>query len=435
VQTYGARGTGTTDDTPALNQAIAAAARTGGIVELPAGIYQVAPQPHPQDPAYAVCVLMRGGVILRGAGVGATTIRLAPHAALPAPSRHISLLLNATINPRAAQLAPDTAMGIEDLTLDGTAPTQDALTHGLVWIRCRAVQHTRVRVRNVYGTAPSGPAETVGFEFQLGAQATYTECEAVTTDGGPSATGFSADRATDLSYVSCLAHGQTVGQGFTHYGCAVLRYLNCYAHSNGGYGFNSEVSEDVRYATCVAGGRADGGGEGPYAAHQPLGNGAAGFFVRGSTVVDLLGCASRFNAGHGLWIAHQAEGVRVVGGAYAANGGWGIAVAAEARGVAISHETALAGNGLGAVQAQADVNAATPFVFDSGWRQAGAAPIALAHGLPDRPRWVTVYGGTAGVPTAEVGVPLYTGAVLASSTHLWAPELSHGQHYRVIALY
>lgn len=435
VQSYGASGDGTSDDTVAINRTITDAARAGGIVYLPTGTYRVAPHLHPADASYAVCVLMRRGVILRGAGMGATTIRLAPHAALPARSSHIYLLLNAGINPLAAHESPDAAMGVEDLTVDGNAQAQHALTHGLVWIRCQDVHHTRVRVSNVYGTAASGPAETFGFEFQLGMQASYVECEAMTADGGPSASGFSADSATGLSYVSCVAHGLGVGQGFTHYGCALLRYLNCHAYGNGGYGFNSEVSEDVRYANCVSGGRADGAGHGALEAHQRLGNGAAGFFVRGSSVVDLTGCSSRYNAGHGLWIAHQADGVRVGGGAYSANGGWGIAVAPESTGVVISHETRLTGNTAGALQAQADVNAASPFLYDSGWVLAGTGPLSVEHGLPERPRSVTVYGGTPAIPASSEAVPVYVGPVFASSTRLAAPHPSSGQYYRFMAMY
>lgn len=435
VQTYGATGTGATDDTAAINAAIADADRAGGgVVYVPPGTYRVAPRPHPLDAAYAVCVLMRGGVLLRGAGMGATTIRLADNAPLPGGSARIYLLLNAGINPASSRTSPDEQMLVEDITFDGNARHQAALTHGIVWIRCRDVHHTRVRVANVHGTAGSGPTETFHFEFQLGAEASYSECEAAATDGGASATGFSADSATGLTYVSCVARGMTHGQGFTHYGCALLRYVNCHAHSNGGYGFDSELSEDVRYANCVAGGRAAGAGQGPFTPSQRLGNANAGFFVRGSTVVDLLGCSARDNGSHGLWIAHHADGVRVSGGDYSTNGGWGIAVAAGSTGVAISHETRLAHNTAGALQAQADVNAATPFLYDSGWIAAEAATLAVDHGFPQRPRFVTVYGGTSTIPDDAVGIQVYTGPVLANNARIWAQDLTHGLYYRFLAM-
>jgi len=436
VRTYGATGDGLTDDTAAINRAIADAARAGGgIVGVPAGTYRVVPQPHPLDAAYGACLLMRGGVTLRGAGMGATTIRLTDHAPLPEGSTHIYLLLNATINPVLAAASPDQRMAVEDIAFDGNARHQDALAHGLVWIRCRDVYHSRVRVANVHGTAGSGPAETFCFEFQLGAGASYAACEATATDGGSSASGFSADGATDLTYVSCLAHGMAVGQGFTHYGCALLRYATCHAYQNRGYGFNSEVSEDVRYAACVSGGRADGSGQGPYAPHQSLGNDAGGFFVRGSAVVDLMGCSSRHNGGHGLWIAHHADGVRVCGGAYSANGGWGITAEAESTGVAISHETRLADNAAGALRARASVNAASPFLYDSGWVRAAGTTVSAEHGLPGRPRVVTVYGGTPIVPDETVDVPLHAGPVLANNARVRATNAIPGHYYRLVAMF
>jgi len=436
VRSYGAMGDGLTDDTDAINRAIADAARAGGgIVGVPAGTYRVAARPHPLDAAYGACLLMRGGVILRGAGLGATTIRLTDHAALPEGSTHIYLLLNEAINPALAATDPDQRMAVEDITFDGNARNQTALAHGLVWIRCRDVSHGRVRVANVHGTAGSGPAETFCFEFQLGAGVSYAACEAAATDGGGSASGFSADGATDLTYVSCAAHGMAIGQGFTHYGCALLRYATCHAYQNRGYGFNSEVSEDVRYAACVAGGRADGSGQGPYAPHQGLGNDAGGFFVRGSAAVDLVGCSSRYNGGHGLWIAHRADGVRVSGGEYSANGGWGIAAEAESTGVAISHETRLADNAAGALRAQANVNAASPFLYDSGWVLAAGTTVAARHGLPGRPRFVTVYGGMPIVPDEGEDAPLHAGPVLASAARVRATNARPGQYYRLVAMF
>lgn len=436
VRTYGATGTGATDDTEAINAAIAAAARAGGgVVYVPAGTYRVTPRPHPLDAEYAVCVLMRRGVLLRGAGAGAATIRLASNASLPPGGARVYLLLNAGINPGAAASTPDEHMTVEDIAFDGNARDQTALTHGVVWIRCRDVHHTRVRVANVHGAAASGPAETFCFEFQLGAEAFYTGCEAVATDGGHSATGFSADGATGLTYVACVGSGMAIGQGFTHYGCALVRYVNCHTYGNGGYGFNSELSEDVRYANCVAGGRADGVGAGPFAPHQSLGNAGPGFFVRGSRVVDLLGCSSRANGSDGLWIAHHADSVRVSGGEYSANAGWGIAAEAGSTNIAISHETRLADNTAGALRAQADVNAASPFFYDSGWVAAGADTTIVAHGFPHRPRFVTVYGGTPTIPDDTTAVPIHPGAVFADNTRVWARDVTAGLYYRFFAMF
>lgn len=315
VQTYGATGNGTTDDTNAINSAIADAATAGGgVVYLPAGAYLVSPFSHPQNSSYAVCILMRSHVILQGAGMGASTIRLVNGATLPGGSNQINLLLNATIAP-VALASRDQQMVVQDLTIDGSAANQSAYANGVVFIRCRDVYHERVRVQNVYGTGTSGGvAETFFFEFQLGAESYYHACEAVTTDGSNTSTGFSADGATGITYDGCLARNMKVGNGFTHNGCALVRYADCHSYTNGGYGFNSEVSEDVRYANCVAGGRADAGGQGPFSANQSLGNTSAGFVVSASTVVDFTGCAGRYNGSHGLWVANNPDSVRVTGG-------------------------------------------------------------------------------------------------------------------------
>jgi len=441
AQTYGAKGDGVADDTVAINAAIADAARTGGgVVYLPTGVYRVAPTPHPQDGSYAACLLMRRGVVLRGAGKEATTVRLADGAALPAGSNRIYLMLNAAINATLASASRDEGMAVEDLTVDGAAARQTALTCGIFWIGCRDVSHSRVRVRDMRGTGSTGGlAETFFYEFQLGAEASYSFCEAVTTAGGGGSTagGFSADNATGLTYVSCVARGMTVSNGFTHNTCALLRYSDCHAYGNGMYGFNSENSEDVRYASCVAGGRADAAGQGVYTANQALGNVSAGFMVNGSRVVDLVGCSSRYNGGHGLWLAKEPDGARVSGGEYSNNGGWGILATSGATNVSIAHETRLANNTAGALQAQADLNTATPFLYDSGWITAAATTLTVSHGLPNRPRAITVYfgPGPGSAPADDTFVSTYPGPVFANNAQITVPTVAAGVAYRVVATY
>ncbi len=436
ARAYGTRGDDATDDTDAINAAIgAAAAAGGGIVYLPAGAYLVSPRPHPQDGSYAPCLLMRRGVLLRGAGKDATTVRLVDHATPPPGSVCVYLALNATINPAAADAARDERMVVEDLTLDGNAARQTAVTCGLVWIGCRDVQHARVRVRDVYGTGSvGGRAETFFYEFQLGAEASYSFCEAVAT-AGSTASGFSADSATGLTYVGCVASGLGVGSGFTHHACAILRHTDCHAYGNAMYGFNSEDAEDVRYTGCVAGGRADVGGRGAFGARQTLGNANAGFMVNGSRVVDLTGCSSRYNGGHGLWLAKETAGVRVMGGEYSANTGWGITATTGATDIALSHETRLAGNGAGALQAQADLNTASPFLYDSGWVRATTGGLALGHGLPSRPRAVTAYQAAGPAPADDALVSVYPGVVSASAAHIVVPDATADATYRIIATY
>ncbi len=439
ARSYGAVGDGVADDTSAINAAIAAAAAAaagGGVAHLPTGTYRVTPRPHPQDGSYAPCLVMRHGVILRGAGKEATTVRLADNAALPAGSDCIYLVLNATINGTLASAARDGSMVVEDLTFDGAAARQTAPTCGVFWINCRDVHHTRVRVRDVYGTGSNGGlAETFFYEFQLGAEASYSFCEAVATGDGTTASGFSADNATSVTYVGCSAYGMKVSNGFTHNTCAVLRYTDCYAHSNGMYGFNSEGAEDVRYSNCVAGARADKAGQGLFTAGQTLGNTSAGFMINGSRVVDLTGCSSRYNGGHGLWLAKEPDGVRVVGGAYSDNGGWGITATAGAANISISHETRLAANAAGALQAQADLNTATPFLYDSGWIAAMDTSLTVNHGLPNRPRGVTVYFGPGPTPADDAFVSTYPDPVSVSGSQITVPVVTMGVAYRVVAVY
>jgi len=437
ARSYGAAGDGVADDTDAINRAIAAAANAGGgVVHLPTGTYRVAPRPHPQDGSYAPCLVMRRGVILRGAGKEATTIRLADGATLPAGSNCIYLVLNATINGTVASTARDVSMVVEDLTFDGNAARQTAPTCGIFWINCRDVHHTRVRVRDVYGTGSSGGlAETFFYEFQLGTEASYSFCEAAATGDGSTASGFSADNATSVTYVGCTAYGMKVSNGFTHHTCAVLRYTDCYARSNGMYGFNSEGAEDVRYSNCVAGARADATGQGTFGASQPLGNADAGFMINGSKVVDLMGCAARYNGRHGLWLAKEPDSVRVTGGEYSNNGGWGIAAMSGTTNASISHETRLANNAAGALQAQADLNTATPFRYDSGWIAATGATLTVGHALPGRPRGLTVYAGPGPAPADDALVSIHPGPVSVSNNKIVVSHVTAGDAYRIVATY
>ncbi len=441
VRDYGAAGDGSTDDTTAINNAILDAANAGGgVVYVPAGSYRVTPHPHPQNGAYAPCVLMRSGVVLRGAGRGASTIRLTDNAALPSGSALIVLSQNADISvPSGPGATRDEAMVVEDVTFDGNAGTQTAPAYGILWIGCRGVYHHRVRVRNVYGTGSDGSgggiAETFFYEFQLGAEAFYDDCEAVTTDASNTASGFSADNATSVAYAACVARAMKFSSGFTHNNCAVVRYTDCHSYGNGVYGFNSEVTEDVRYNGCVAGGRADAAGQGVFSANQSLGNRGAGFVFSASKVVDLIGCSSRYNGSHGAWIANGSDGVRVLGGEYSNNGGRGVQVTSDATNIAISHETRATGNTQGALQSGATVNAANPFAYDSGWIAASSDTLLVAHGLPNRPRFVTLYVGGAPAPSDTTLVRTYTGPIYASGTQLVAHDVTSGDTYRFVAVY
>ena len=109
VKAYGAKGDGISDDTAAFQAAIDAAAATNGIVEVPAGIYII-------ESSATDILTVSGNVLIRGAGVGNTIIRVASG----------SVTTGATI----FNLSGTYTFGFDGFTLDGQGSTQNWASSG-----------------------------------------------------------------------------------------------------------------------------------------------------------------------------------------------------------------------------------------------------------------------------------------------------------------
>ena len=319
VTNYGAKGDGVSDDGPAIRSATAAlSARGGGTLYFPAGIYRGTVAAHPSDSSYQAVLIVPGNTRIIGDGQGASVIGF-----LPGQPDYSRIILN-----RQIVSGGDENITLENLTLDGFALDQTATNaqHGLFIMRARNLRVRNVQFRNVFGTASSGLGEGFFAEFQLGAGAAFTDCECAGGSGN-SASGFSADQATEVNYINCQAHDLTFSQAFTHNGCRHMTYVGCHAYRCPG-GFNSEVSYDVTYSACTAGGASASAGSTtyPYPSNTPLSltGPYGGFVINGSQEVQLAGCNSILNTNEsGVWI-QGANSVLINGGIFSSNKNYGI---------------------------------------------------------------------------------------------------------------
>lgn len=297
---FGARGDGSTDDRPAIVSAVNAAQRSGGgIVTLPPGTFNVTLNVHPSDPAYRCAIVLPAGVHLRGAGQGATTIRLAA-SQVGQPSTFAAVVMNANLSGGA------TDVSVSDLTIDGNNTNQTACHHGIAWVRAQRALCERVTVLNLRGTAGSGSSENFGFEAELSTDVKYVACTARATAGQMSS-GFSANGCIGVFYDLCVAQGMTVANGFTHNSCRMVTHQGCWSRQNGAHGFNSEVSDAVTYVGCVSGGKAASASY-PYTSGQALGNTEAGWVFNGTTRYTVTGCVAERNGAAGAFLLNNAVG-------------------------------------------------------------------------------------------------------------------------------
>ena len=313
VKSFGAVGNGVTDDTAAIQAAIdACAAAGGGSVYVPPGVYLLSIAKHPDSTSVATALTLKSNVWLCGAGSGATELKLGvvPNAVPTgcAASWQLHILSNST----PYSTTPKTNIRISDLTVNGNAANQTFVPPlsqvGVFSGRVRGGWVGRVVSKNVYGLTPGPPTETMHFDANGCTDFHYQDCEAYSDDGGDTATGFSSNVSTGVTWVGCVARNMKFGMGFTNWTSAHMRYVNCHAYNNGYAGFNTEISEYATYANCQSGGRGADTTLGVIGDQTPLPN-QMGFKVLGSNYVSIIGGSSTYNTtstGYGVYISAYA---------------------------------------------------------------------------------------------------------------------------------
>lgn len=321
IRDFGAVGDGVSDDGPAFQAALSVLrVFGGGSLYLPAGTYYCSTNANSENNTYRACGFIPGNTRLFGDNINNTIIMLANG---EAQNSHV--LMNQRI-----QSAGDENITIENLTIDGNAQNQSMpagnASMGLKTLRVRNLRCVNVRFKDVYGQANAGGGEGFHVTFDLGTDAMFVNCEVVGTTAN-TATGFSANQSTNVTYLGCTARSMGFGHGFTAAGCIGLSYVNCYSYLNGSYGFNVETSFEVRYVSCRAGGAAVNMSSYPYTPGQSLGNTSHGFVVLTTVSLAYIGCLGSKNGGSGLFISTVASGsgvIQVVGGEFSNNGTYGI---------------------------------------------------------------------------------------------------------------
>lgn len=272
VRDYGAVFDGVTDDTDAIELASLAAAVVRGTILLPEGVGIVSWRENPDAAGIWRCVDLRTGCTLRGAGIGATTLRLAANQ--PDHSASANIVINHRIG------GGDEDITYADFTVDGNGANQDTLYNGVHAYAATNAKIHRVRALNVRGTGNSPPGETQGIACSLCDDVEFIDCVAEGT-AGTQGSGICANSSTNVYRRGCVATGMSEGFGFTSWHAQVLN-VNCTARGNGTSGFNVEVSQGVRYTGCMA-----------------SGNAASGFTVNESEAEIVL-CVSKDNGNNGV---------------------------------------------------------------------------------------------------------------------------------------
>ncbi len=250
VRDFGAVGDGVRDDTDAIQAAIEAARAAQSVtVMLPAGVYLVREVPHPMNPDYGASLILYSHITLAGEGMDRTTIKRGPGGIIP---DHSSVIMNRTIS----EYGLDHEIAIRDLTVDGNAAQNTLVPRqlGVFFIRATRSACYRVRAKNVRGTMNTSPGEGFSFEYQLGDLGYFEDCVSSTDDGGETSTGFSCDKAWNVTYVRCRAENMKRSMGFTSWGSNGLRYIECVGINSGSGNFHSEKSYNLTYLNCLADG-------------------------------------------------------------------------------------------------------------------------------------------------------------------------------------
>jgi len=293
---------GTTDMGPALSAAANSISSHGGVIKLQCYTYLGTATANPENKAYKSVMYLGSNTTLKGCGLNSSIIKLAANSPDQA-----AIIQNSNIGSGNKNIS------VEDVGLDGNAVNQIIDRQlGAAFLRVKGLYLTRVEIKNVRGTASSGLGEGFHFEIGLCSDVFYVDCSVV-GDSGSTASGFSANSSTNVSYVNCSARGMAIANGFTHNGCSHVSHTNCRSFLNKHSEFNSEVSRFVTYANCQAGGQATTAGAAhPFKAGQSLGGAGYGFSVVESSHVNFTGCSASYE-NTGLYLSPATSRVNISG--------------------------------------------------------------------------------------------------------------------------
>lgn len=312
VKDYGAIGDGTTDDTAAVQAALAALPSSGGIVFLPPGSYLISQS-----------LVLHAGTVLMGSGMYVTILRAAN-------------ALDTYIVTNYAQTVSggnDAGIELRELTFDLNGTNQSATN-------CPAFTHTtdllwqRVRVINPYGFAGLVTG-TSADRFTFNVRPKMLDCiidgtGQVTTndlfDFGCGTDGFMgncwAGNGNGLSVANCqnfiingvIATNMSANvPGISFEGVVDSTMTNCISYNNAGPGFEmTQWSEDgntlqcknITFQNCLS-----------------YGNGYTGFLLHDSTNDNTLpcigltldNCVAAYNQNSGFYIS-GVVGCTITGG-------------------------------------------------------------------------------------------------------------------------
>ena len=179
----------------------------------------------------AVVGIGSGGLV--GAGIGRTTLRLAPHSS----SRRREV---PTAFPETNQLnvlrVVRSATVLRGFTLQGTR--QGHLYNGLRVERVRGLRADHVRVLAVPGDEHQPPGETFGINDYGSVGSRWSH---IRVDGrGVGASGFGVNSARDIRICDAVSKNNPSGMGFALWQSSGIALVDCVATGNGFAGFNFE---------------------------------------------------------------------------------------------------------------------------------------------------------------------------------------------------
>jgi len=290
---------------------------------------------HPSGNGWKTSLAIGTKAKLRGAGKYATVFKLITNAVGSTldpgsgtdtdPQANNAYMIN-NLHPDGSTV--DANFDVGEFTLDGNSANQNRHHHGFVmWNQGEGLVE-RVNVQNMRGTSGSTQGETFFYDIKAGANVTFRDCRAsgpgiaVGLTPGATASGFSTNQGTNITWENCVAEGLGV-MGFTSYQAQGLTYTDCKARKNGAMGINAEGSVDVSITNCITGGAASAFTVGfPYTASQNLGNTSYGICLSpaagvGCDRVTITGCQSSYN-NRGVMI-NGCTNVKVIGGSYTHN--------------------------------------------------------------------------------------------------------------------